>query len=338
MYILKSEVWWQMTCTKQCTCSYIHVHEHVHVGEWALIRETSRELNTKKLTFWACSPVMAELMTVATFSSPFRWWRLGCIPLWVWCALPTSTRFGDKWKRTNRVHVFSWTEWMNLLMEIPLSVGTQSLRRNNSWFVSIWSPALFQQLIFHFRCVTLLLGENTSRWVGRDSEMMHFLNAYDLLQLSCEKVCLVEGRNNSAPIFSWHQLSMVTICWCVDNPCYGLYLSPPAQVFKQAKAPIRWELGMSQKERESGASVPVSQGAPNKILYHAAVLILSCAIVHTQVHFLLPKAMVLKEEMETTYYSSSTLTTVPGFISEKICLGSTSQFTPKTVHFLCVNK
>ena len=78
--------------------------------------------------------------------------------------MPTSTRFRDGGKRTNRVHVFSWAEWTNLLIEIPLSVGTQPSRRNNSWqFGSIWSPGPFQQLMFHFRSVTLLSGENRSR-------------------------------------------------------------------------------------------------------------------------------------------------------------------------------
>ena len=49
-------------------------------------------------------------------------------------------------------------------------------------------------------------------------------------------------------------------------------------------------------------SGPVCQGAPNKVLHHAGVLVLSSAVVCMQACIPLHKAMVVEEVVDAAYY------------------------------------
>lgn len=139
------------------------------------------------------------------------------------CCLPQGVgylvnfqRFGDRLEGTDEVNVFSWAEGMGLVIQVPLSFSIQPAWSNNTWqAISIWNLWHFQQVVLHLRCITLLL-----RCKDRP----------------------VEGRNDGAPILSWHQLSITTFCQLVDGFCNGLQapnLCPPVLVLEQAKTPVR---------------------------------------------------------------------------------------------------
>ena len=76
----------------------------------------------------------------------------------------------------------------------------------------------------------------------------------------------------------------------------------------------------NRKERQGYVGVPVGQGAPNKILHHAVVLVLSGAVVCMQIHIPLPKAVVVKKVVDAAYYSIGTFATVSCLIGQEIDL------------------
>ena len=75
----------------------------------------------------------------------------------------------------------------------------------------------------------------------------------------------------------------------------------------------------NREERQGYVGVPVGQGAPNKILHHA-VLVLSGAVVCMQVHIPLPKAVVVKKVVDVAYTSIGAFATVSCLIGQEIDL------------------
>ena len=86
-------------------------------------------------------------MTNSAHSFPFRWWRSSTLFFWVWGSLSTTAWFWDRWQGAHWVHVFMRTEGPCLVIQVPLSLGTQSMRLNNCWqLINIQSPWFFQKI------------------------------------------------------------------------------------------------------------------------------------------------------------------------------------------------
>ena len=86
-------------------------------------------------------------------------------------------------------------------------------------------------------------------------------------------------------------------------------------MLEQVKAPIWCKLCMVNREEwQADVGMPVCESAPRKLLHHAAVLVLPCAVVCMQVDIPLSKAMMVKEIVNATNHSIGNFITVSGFV------------------------
>ena len=90
-----------------------------------------------------------------------------------------------------------------MLIQIPLPIRTQTLW----WYhirlgICVWCPWLFEQVDVLLNCVTPLLDEDVSRRRRRDTEVMHLLDALDLLQFGGEEVSPVQCWGDNRAILA----------------------------------------------------------------------------------------------------------------------------------------
>ena len=64
----------------------------------------------------------------------------------------------------------------------------------------------------------------------------------------------------------------------------------------------------------------IGECSPNKVVYHAVVLVLSCTVISMQVHHFFTQSMHLEEVVETTDDIVGSFTTLSTLISEEIHL------------------
>ena len=107
----------------------------------------------------------------------------------------------------------------------------------------------------------------------------------------------------------------------LSNAVKATNLRASIQAFEQSKAPIWGKFGMSNHQKgHSDVGVSLSQCSPEKILYHAVILVLSGAVISMEEHILFTHPMMLEKVMKLTHNCVRTLPTIPRLITEEIDL------------------
>ena len=101
------------------------------------------------------------------------------------CLLPPSIRTDG---RGHTILMFWWAKGSDLLIEIPLPIGTQTF-----WwyhirlYICVWCPWLFEHVDSSLRSIAQLLNKDKARRRRCEAEVVQLLDPWDLLHLIAKK-------------------------------------------------------------------------------------------------------------------------------------------------------